>query len=255
MQERQLGLQQAVQTAHGIISHFHDLAVKGEMPEVDAKRAAVAIVKSLRYGGSEYFFIQDFQMKMVMHAASPAMDGTDVSGIKDRNGTMLMQEMNRVAQTSGAGFVSYVWPKMGMQEPVEKVSYIQAFKPWGWAIGSGVYVDNVDAVVKTRIFIACAGAAVLASSSMLASLLISRGLLRQLGCEPDVATDIAGRIASGDLTVQMELKKNDRSSLLYAMQTMRDSLLGIVGQVREGARHCDRQRRDCTGKSRPVNAH
>jgi methyl-accepting chemotaxis protein len=90
MQERQLGLQQAVQTAHGIVSHYYDLAAKGEMSEDDAKRVAIATIKSLRYGTKEYFFIQDFQMKMVMHAASPALDGTDVSGIKDQNGKLLM---------------------------------------------------------------------------------------------------------------------------------------------------------------------
>ncbi len=235
IQERQLGLQQAVQTAHGVLAHYHDLAVKGAMPLEDAKRAAVATIKTLRYGGTEYFFIQDFDLKMVMHPANPALDGADLSGIKDHNGKFLAREMNKVAKDSGSGFVSYMWPKPGMQQPVDKVSYIQAFKPWGWAVVSGVYMDNVDAVITTRIFIACAGSALLAGILLLASLLISRGLLRQLGCEPDVAVDITQRIAAGDLTVQVQLKEHDRHSLLYAIQTMRDSLSGIVGEVRFGA--------------------
>jgi methyl-accepting chemotaxis protein len=235
MQERQLGLQQAVEAAHGVVAHFHDLAVTGTMSEADAKQAAIATIKSLRYGGTEYFFIQDFDLKMVMHPTSPTLDGKDVSGLKDQNGKYLTVEMNRVAKASGAGFVFYMWPKPGTQQPVDKVSYAKAFEPWGWVIGSGVYVDNVDAVITRRILIAGAGAALLACLLMLASLLISRGLLRHLGCEPDVAADITGLIAAGDLTVNIPLKAHDRSSLLYAIQMMRNSLSGIVGQVRSGA--------------------
>ena len=67
-----------------------------------------------------------------------------------------------------------------------------------------------------------------------AAFLITRGLLKQLGGEPDYAAAIAGRIAHGDLTVAVHTHQNDRSSLLFAIKTMRDSLAGIVGQVRSG---------------------
>ena len=63
---------------------------------------------------------------------------------------------------------------------------------------------------------------------------ISRGLLRQLGGQPDYAVRIAGSIAAGELGVQIETAPGDRSSLLHAMQGMRDSLVGIVAQVRAG---------------------
>jgi len=63
---------------------------------------------------------------------------------------------------------------------------------------------------------------------------ITRGLLRQLGGQPDYAVQIAGRIAAGELGVQIHTAPGDRSSLLYAMKGMRDSLVGIVSQVRAG---------------------
>ena len=71
-------------------------------------------------------------------------------------------------------------------------------------------------------------------SSIIAAFLITRGLLKQLGGEPDYAVAIANRIAAGDLTVRVEIGRNDNASLLYAMKTMRDSLVGIVGRVRSG---------------------
>jgi len=235
MQERQLGLQQAVETAHGVIAHYHDLVVKGTMTESEAKQAAIATIKPLRYSGTEYFFIQDYQVKMVMHPINAKLDGQDVSGLKDASGKLMTAEMDKMAKANGSGFVFYMWPKPGSETPVDKVSYVKAFEPWGWIIASGVYVDNVDAVIATRFIKGGFGAAVLAGLLLLVSLLISRGLLRQLGGEPDVASDITRRIAAGDLTVAIELKANDQSSLLYAIKTMRDSLSGIVGQVRSGA--------------------
>ncbi len=235
MHERQLGLQQAVETAHGVVSHFHDLAVKGVMPEEEAKKAAISAVKTLRYGGTEYFFIQDFQQKMVMHPISPALDGTDLSGLKDPSGKLFEMEMDKVAKASGSGFVSYMWPKPGSQAPVDKVSFVKAFAPWGWVVVSGVYVDNVNAAIMTRVITSSIGATVLAGLLLMASLLISRGILRQLGGEPDVAADITRRIAAGDLSVDISLKAGDQSSLLYALVGMRDSLSGIVGQVRSGS--------------------
>ena len=64
--------------------------------------------------------------------------------------------------------------------------------------------------------------------------LITRSLTRQLGGEPDYAAEIAGAIADGDLTVEIATRGGDSSSLLFAMKTMRDKLVGIVSQVRAG---------------------
>jgi methyl-accepting chemotaxis protein len=234
MEERQLGVQQAVETAHGLIAHFYDQVKKGQLPEEEGKQRAIAAIKGLRYSGTEYFFIQDLQLKMLMHP-SPALEGKDVSGLKDATGKYFTAEMTKVVKTSGAGSVYYMWPKPGSQTPVQKVTYVKGFEPWGWIVGSGVYVDNVDAVVIKRVISATIGATVLAGILLFVGLLITRSLLRQLGGEPDVATDITQRIAQGDLTVDIVLKSNDQSSLLHAIKSMRDSLSTIVGEVRTGS--------------------
>ncbi|MGV3742973.1 MAG: MCP four helix bundle domain-containing protein, partial [Burkholderiaceae bacterium] len=67
-----------------------------------------------------------------------------------------------------------------------------------------------------------------------AAFIITRTLLKQLGGEPEYAAAIAGKIAAGDLAVQIDLKPNDKSSMLLAMKAMRDSLVKIVGEVRTG---------------------
>jgi len=235
MEERKLGLEQAVETAHGIVTQIQDQVASGKLSEEEGKQRAIAAIKGLRYSGQEYFFLQDLQSRMVMHPTSPKLDGTDVSGLKDPTGKFFTQEMNKVIKDSGAGFVFYMWPKPGQQVPSQKVTYVKALRDWGWIIGSGVYVDNVDAVIAKRVISASIGALVIAGVLLVVSLLISRGLLQQLGGEPDVAVDITRRIAQGDLTVDIALKSNDQSSLLFAIKSMRDSLSAIVSHVRTGS--------------------
>jgi methyl-accepting chemotaxis protein len=76
--------------------------------------------------------------------------------------------------------------------------------------------------------------AIAVAAGTLAAWVISRGLLRQLGGEPDYAAAIAGSIAAGDLGVAIDTRPGDKTSLLFAMQAMRDSLVDIVSQVRAG---------------------
>src|SRR5476649_2488300 len=97
--------------------------------------------------------------------------------------------------------------------------------------------QNVDAAteaeqayVNARALMLTIGAIALLVS-VAAAILITRGVLRQLGGEPDYAVVVAGRIAAGDLSVDIRTRDGDTSSLLYAMRAMRDSLASIVGQV------------------------
>ncbi|ADJ64967.1 methyl-accepting chemotaxis protein [Herbaspirillum seropedicae] len=70
--------------------------------------------------------------------------------------------------------------------------------------------------------------------SILIAVLLTRGLLKQLGGEPTYAAQIAQQIADGDLTANVQTKTGDNSSLLFAIKNMRDSLVSIVAQVRQG---------------------
>ncbi|HSH70383.1 MAG TPA: methyl-accepting chemotaxis protein, partial [Deferrisomatales bacterium] len=123
-----------------------------EAAEARAQEDAKKLVASFRYGpdGKDYFWINDSRPYMVMHPYKPALDGTDLSGFKDPNGKFLFVEFARVCQAAGEGFVDYLWPKYGQDEPVAKLSFVKRFDPWDWIIGTGVYVDDVDAAVATK---------------------------------------------------------------------------------------------------------
>ena len=148
-ENRSLKVQHQTETAAGVIDHFAALEKSGQLTREAAQAQAMAAVKILRYGDSGYFWINDTGPKMIMHPIKPALDGKDLSASKDPNGKHLFVEFARVAQKSGGGFVDYFWPKPGHEKPVSKISYVKLIPAWNWVIGSGLYVDDVEAELSS----------------------------------------------------------------------------------------------------------
>jgi methyl-accepting chemotaxis protein len=135
-----------VEVAGSVIRAQHERFKRGDIGEDEAKAAAVAQVKALRYEGENYFWIIDDKANMIMHPFKPELDGTDASDIKDPNGIRLFSEMTQAVIGGRDGFVSYSWPKPGMDKtkPTAKISYVSRIPEWGWIVGSGIYIDDVN---------------------------------------------------------------------------------------------------------------
>jgi len=196
LEERTSNVKQAVETAYGVLDYYQKQEASGALPRAEAQKKAMDAIKLLRYGNNEYFWINDMQPKMVMHPIKPELDNKDVSANKDPTGKLLFMEFVNTVKRSGGGAVDYMWPKPGSDQPVKKVSFVKGFEPWGWILGSGVYVDTVDATVRGRALTFALGAVLLAALLLGVGLVIARGMLRQLGGEPDYASSIARSIAS-----------------------------------------------------------
>ena len=234
MQERQNGVRQTVETAHSLLNYYHGL-INSNLSEAEAKKQAMAALKALRYSHDEYFWINDMDTTMVMHPFKPALDGQRLSEFKDPTGKLFFQEMVSKVKADGAGFVDYMWPKPGQDDPVPKISYVKGFAPWGWIIGSGVYIDTVQTLVQERMVSFSLGALLLAGMLILLGWFISRSILGQLGGEPAYAAQIAHRLAEGDLSVPIQIRDTSQPNLLHAIEAMRDKIALMVGQVHQGA--------------------
>ncbi|MCH9813131.1 MAG: methyl-accepting chemotaxis protein [Epsilonproteobacteria bacterium] len=114
---------------------------------------AIANIKNIRFGLEDkgYFWINDLAPKMIMHPIKPALNGKDLSSVKDPNGKPLFNEMVKVVKDKGAGFVSYQWPKPNFKNPQDKISYVTLFEPWGWVIGTGLYMSDLNAMAAKSI--------------------------------------------------------------------------------------------------------
>jgi methyl-accepting chemotaxis protein len=140
---RREATRQSVEVAAGILKWAHAQEVAGTVTRQQAQQMAMRAVAGLRHNGGEYFWINDMQPRMVMHPTRPALDGTDIGEMKDPNGLALFRVMVDTVRRQGQGYVGYQWPKPGSEQPVDKVSYVQGFEPWGWIIGSGIYLDDL----------------------------------------------------------------------------------------------------------------
>jgi methyl-accepting chemotaxis protein len=233
--EKEAATRHVVELAHGVIARYHALSVQKVMGEAEARAAAIAEIKALRYDDDDYFWINDFQPRMVVHPIKPELDGTDLSETRDPTGKRLFVEFAAVARRSGAGFVQYLWPKPGFAQPVRKISYVKAFEPWGWVVGSGVYVDEVDDEFAAIVRRDAAILALIALGFIVASLLISRSIVAPLGAEPAEVAAIAARVADGDLDAVLDGAEGRKDTVLHAMRRMVWRLAEVIGEVRGGA--------------------
>lgn len=145
LSEKALKTQHVVESAFSIIVHFAALAEKGELTTEEAQGQAKEVIRSLRYGGTEYFWLNDYNHVMLMHPIAARLENKNLIDLEDKNGKQLFKVMVEQVKANGSGFVDYLWPKPGFDDPVEKISYVKGFKEWNWIIGSGIYVDDVDA--------------------------------------------------------------------------------------------------------------
>jgi methyl-accepting chemotaxis protein len=223
-----------VETAAGVLAYYQGLEANGTLTRDAAQQQALQVVRGLRYDQNDYFWINDLAPKMIMHPANPKLDGQDLAAIRDPDGFAVFNEMVALARSQGAGPVDYRWPKPGASEPVAKTSYIQLFKPWGWIIGSGVYVDDVQAEFARQVRDACLLGLGIALLMGLLVMLIARSIARPL----QEAVQAMGIIASGESDLSQRLDTHGRDEITHLgehFNRFNGKLQGVVGQLQATA--------------------
>lgn len=148
---REQQVRSVVESAHSVISGYQQKAAKGEMSVDEAKAAAATALSMLRYSGKEYVWINDLDGLMVMHPFAPQLVGKTVKELKDPDGNLFFKTMVDLGRSKGSGTVRYKWNKPGTTEPQPKVSYVEAIPEWNWMVGSGLYIDDVNAAIRAQI--------------------------------------------------------------------------------------------------------
>ena len=232
-QAKALKTRHVVESTLGILKHFHGLESAG-MAREEAQKQAMELIRGLRYDQDDYFWINDLTPVMVMHPTNPKLEGQNLSGNKDPDGKFLFNEMVALAKKDGSGQVDYRWPKPGSDEPVPKISYVELFQPWGWILGSGIYVDDVQGEFRAQAMRALG--ILLVVTLLLAGLviLITRSIARPL----DEAVGAMANIASGeaDLTRSLDHSGRDElASLGEHFNAFTGKLRGVIGQSLQAA--------------------
>lgn len=232
MEDRKDKTRHVVEAAYSAVDHFYKLSKDGKLSEDEAKKSAISVLRSMRYDEKEYFWINDMKPTMVMHPIKPELDGKDLSDNKDPQGKKLFVEFVETVRKNKQGFVDYLWPKPDFKDPVPKISYVKGFEPWGWVIGSGIYIDDVNTVYKRTLLKFSGIAFVLLLAIIAIVIIISRSITVPL----DRLTEKIDIIANGDLSVILEQHgKDEISHLSGSMNRMVQTLKSTIDRITKSA--------------------
>jgi signal-transduction protein with cAMP-binding, CBS, and nucleotidyltransferase domain len=139
-------IRELTQAAWSELAGLHEQEQRGTITREAAQQAAIARVQRLRYGddAKDYFWITDMQPRMLMHPYRPDLNGQDVAAYADPAGKRLFAEFVALVGAKGEGYMDYLWQwKDDERRVVPKLSYVKEFAPWGWIIGTGIYLEDV----------------------------------------------------------------------------------------------------------------
>ncbi|ART83251.1 chemotaxis protein [Oceanisphaera profunda] len=212
MAEKHTQAQRQVESVASLINTYYQQQQQGVLTELEAKRQALNAVAQLRYGDDDYFWVNDAHPRMILHPMNDQLNGQDLRPFTDPNGKALFVEMAEVVANNGQGFVNYLWPKPGLESPVPKVSYVQGFTPWGWIVGTGIYVDDVHTqlwdIARTIFLIGLS----LAIVALVVAFVLIRSILRPLSDTVLALKEIAH--GEADLTQRLDERGKDEVTLL-----------------------------------------
>ena len=130
-----------------ILVFYNERVQRGELSLEDAQITVKLVIRNIRYGSDkkDYFWISDLNAFMIMHPYRKDLEGKDLSDFQDSKGKKLVAEFVKVTETTGEGYTDYVWQwKDDSNKTGDKLSFVKRFVPWGWIIGTGVYLDDMD---------------------------------------------------------------------------------------------------------------
>ncbi|WP_217390097.1 methyl-accepting chemotaxis protein [Deefgea piscis] len=232
LDERKFAIKSQVETAVSIIKHYQDLNRSGVMSVEEAQKSAIAAMRHVRYGNGESFFITDTQQVYKLSPNKPEFEGQNKSTLQDKKGKFLLQDLTRAAQ-QGGGYVDYYFSKLGSTEALLKISYAALIPEWNWVIGTGVYIDDIDAEMKKILIWGLIELAILAILVSLLAWLITASILRQLGGEPSEGIKLMQQLAQGDL--QLKMQQAPAGSMFASLAEMAASLRKVMLDVKNDA--------------------
>ncbi len=243
--QKNLELRHQVETAVGVIDGFRARAAKGEMTEAEAKAAAVAAIRPVRFGVEQnYFFVYRLDGVNVLLPGKPQLEGKSLIDLKDPAGFPLVRNLIAVAR-AGGGASAYLWVKPGDKAPSEKLAYTMQIAEWGWVVGTGFHVSDMEAALAhaSRVMVSATLAGLLGIGAM--ALLVTRSLSRPLA----TLTRSMDRLRGGDLDADIAgaARRDEIGVIARSVTQFRDLLRQRLSQDAEAEA---RRRKDAEGSRR-----
>ena len=135
-----------VQTAVSLLATLEAQAVTGEITRIEAQRRGADLLRQLRYHKEGYFWADTVDGTNVVLLGSSS-EGKNRIDLQDNHGKNFIREIIKQGRMNGGGYTDYWFPKAGSSEPLPKRGYSLEFIPWGWVVGTGNYIDDINAIM------------------------------------------------------------------------------------------------------------
>ena len=233
-----------VQSAISITENYYELAQSGELPEAEAQKKAMEVIRSIRYGddNSGYLWIDGTDYTLLMHPILPDQEGNNRYELTDQNDVKIIQEIMKVAKEGG--YNEFYFTKSDGVTVAPKVAYSKEFEPWDWVITTGVYEDDIQSVVDNSEGVIRIGQIFDQAISLMAGIaalfaviiaIVAYILIKRIIQVIEKVKAQLTRVAQGDLTGNLEGKiaqRNDELGAMVrntniAMDAFRNSMLSV----------------------------
>lgn len=144
MAQRRSELRSYVELAVSTVRPLYDAGLDDEATRTEALRRLAA----LDYGDDGYFFVYDLQGRSLMHSRQPDLVGRNLWELRDSQGRFTIQDLLARAR-EGGGYVEYQWRKPSSAQTAPKLGYVTALPRWNWMVGTGLYLDDIEATMQT----------------------------------------------------------------------------------------------------------
>ena len=230
MDEKKLAIKHVTELAESQMASYDARVKAGEFTLEEAQKRMTANIRAMRYDGSEYFWVLNNAGKMVVHGVKQELVGKDMGEdiFKDATGKYFVKEMVTIGKTKGEGYIDYHYPRPGQSQPAPKLGFVKMFAPWGWMVGTGIYVDTVHAEMNKMQWQIILGTVVCAIIILCIAFWVSRKIKLAL----NEAVGVANHLANGNLAVDVIARSEDETGkLLAAMSNMVEKLREVVEGV------------------------
>lgn len=232
LDDRKTTLQSAVDIALSVVKDIQAQEARGELSREQAQKLATSVLRGMRYQGNEYFYVYDSKGMGVMHPIRPEYVGKSHWDRQDKSGAYTVRNLVGAALDK-TGFTQTMTAKPGSEVMVPKMQFLKHFEPWDWVIGTGLYIDDLEAIFYQQLRSAAMVIAVILLSVGAVIWWVARKILAQIGGEPADALAAMAKVAGGDLTVSLGTPQ--RESLLGELGNLVSALRTMMGEITQGA--------------------
>jgi len=234
-----LQIKSVTEAAVRVVGSLQSEVQAGRLDEDQAKILARDAMRAIRFSGQEYFYVYDYDGKLMSHPIKTDLEGTfKLKDTVDSNGLRTIDELIKAAR-HGGDFVPFQWPKPGETVPSAKLGYAAGFDPWGWMIGTGVYVDDVEVETRRALGLIAAAGGIALALSVLVGLLVAQGIGRRVR----VQSERMLTLAEGDLDtpIATDQGNDELSRMAEALEVFRRRM--IENREMSAAREAEQTRR------------